>query len=345
MPGASVFVRAIFCILLFNVQAIAQSHLLFSDREYESPGGARTQLDIIMPDFGPRPGTPTIVYIHGGAWHTRDKTDDMPLYIELTKHGYAVVACNYTLASSGNASFPQAVQDVKNVLRWVRVEGHHFNLSPVIVVCGPSAGGHLAMMAALTSGMPEFETLSRPLGGYRPQAFISLAGFTDLEWHAATQGQSQMFNRFLGDWYTPETVALYRSASPIFHVSHCDPPGALLHGDVDEVVPCEHALMFIDAMELKRIPAYLKVVENAGHSFDPYGGQVGVARRLAALIPMLEADFVTPDLDGDGALTVDDFFAMVDLYAIADPRADINGDEKFNIDDFVAYMNLFAVGC
>jgi acetyl esterase/lipase len=345
MRGVGVWVRAVMVVLFVSVPAVAQTHLLFRDIEYESPGSTRNRLDVVMPNYGPDPGTPTIVYIHGGAWHTRDKGDDLPLYIELTRHGYAVVPCNYTLAASGAPSFPQAVQDVKNVLRWVRMEGPHFNLAPEIVVVGPSAGGHLALMAALTSGNELFETLAPPLGGYRPQAFISIAGFTDLEWHVATYGQQQMFNRFLGTWYNPETVNLYRSASPITHVSPCDPPGALIHGTNDLVVPHHHSVALTEALASRQIFTSLTLVEGGGHSFDPLGGQIGVAQRIAGIIPVLQPFFKTPDLSGDGRLNVDDFLALINLYAAGDRRADINEDGLLNIDDFHAFLNLFVLGC
>jgi acetyl esterase/lipase len=345
MAGVGRCVCAALCLLFFTVHLTAQTHLVFQNIEYESPGSTRNRLDVIMPNGGPLPGTPTIIYIHGGAWHTRDKADDLAVYVELTRFGYAVVACNYTLAASGAPSFPQAVQDVKNVLRWVRTEGHHYNLSPLIVAAGPSAGGHLALMSALTSGHVLFESLSPPLGGYRPQAFISIAGFTDLEWHVATFGQQQMFNRFLGNWYNPETVALYRSASPVFHVSPCDPPGALIHGTEDPVVPHDHSLMLVEALNARRIFTSLTLVLGGNHSFDPLGGQLGVARRIAGIIPVLRPHFLTPDLNGDGRLDVEDFHALVDLYSANDMRADINGDGTLNIDDFHAYINLFAKGC
>jgi acetyl esterase/lipase len=227
----------------------------------------------------------------------------------------------------------------------VRTSGHLFNLSPTIIVAGPSAGGHLAMMVALTSGMPLFETLEPPLGGYRPNAFISIAGFTDLEWHVATYGQQQMFNRFLGGFYNTQTVELYRSASPIFHLSPCDPPGAFIHGNADPVVPHDHSVMLAGAMAPLGIFSSVTLVEGGNHSFDPLGGQLGVAQRIAALAELLRPHFVTPDLNGDGRLNVDDFHALINLYAAGDVRADINGDGRLNIEDFLAYLNMFVIGC
>jgi acetyl esterase/lipase len=342
---AGKYLRTIILSVLLCIVPGANGYQLIQDIPYESPGSTRNVLDVIMPSSGPAPGLPTLVYVHGGAWHTRDKADDLPVYIELTNHGYAVVACNYTLAGPGFPSFPQAVQDVKNAVRWVRMSGAQYGLSPIIVVIGPSAGGHLAAMAALTSGMPEFETLQAPVGGYRPEAFISFAGFSDLEWHVLTHGQQAMFQRFLGEWYDAQTAPLYRSASPIFHITACDPPGGFIHGTADPVVPHQHALMIADALQGAGIFTSVSLVQGAWHSFEPFGGPVGVAQRLVTMLAALRPHMVTPDLDGNGVLNVDDFLTFIDLFIAEDPRADINRDGTLNIDDFLAYISLFVQGC
>ena len=333
------------CLVWLTMAVSARAYVVFPNIEYESPGSSRNQLDVYLPDNGPSPALPTVVYIHGGGWMSYSKDADVPLYVELTNRGYAVVPCNYTLSTSTAPGFPQAVQDVKNVVRWVRVHGSQYGLSPKVVVVGPSAGGHLAMMAATTSGDPMFETLEPPLGGYRPQAFVNIVGFSDLEWHATTYGQNYMFLAFLGQPYGPETQSLYRSASPIFHVTACDPPGALIHGTADPVVPHQHSLMMADMMAANDIFASVSLVEGAGHSFSHFGGFVGVAERIDTMVQLLLPHMSTPDLNGDGNLNVADFTAMLNLFGLNDTRADINGDGHLNIVDFTSYLQLFARGC
>ncbi len=51
------------------------------------------------------------------------------------------------------------------------------------------------------------------------------------------------------------------------------------------------------------------------------------------------------DINGDGAVDADDFFAFLDLFADDDRRADINGDERIDSFDFFAYLDLFVEGC
>ena len=51
------------------------------------------------------------------------------------------------------------------------------------------------------------------------------------------------------------------------------------------------------------------------------------------------------DIDGNGTLDADDFFAFLDLFAAGDPRADITGNGIIDANDFFAYLDLFVAGC
>ncbi|MEQ8316081.1 MAG: GC-type dockerin domain-anchored protein [Phycisphaerales bacterium] len=51
------------------------------------------------------------------------------------------------------------------------------------------------------------------------------------------------------------------------------------------------------------------------------------------------------DFDGDGALTIFDFLAFQNAFAMSDPSADFDGDGEFTLFDFLAFQNAFASGC
>ena len=51
------------------------------------------------------------------------------------------------------------------------------------------------------------------------------------------------------------------------------------------------------------------------------------------------------DLDGDGDIDAEDFFAYLDLFASGDDGADIDGDGDIDAEDFFGYLDLFAAGC
>jgi hypothetical protein len=52
-----------------------------------------------------------------------------------------------------------------------------------------------------------------------------------------------------------------------------------------------------------------------------------------------------PDLDADGALTVFDFLAYLNLFQDGDPLADFDGDGELTIFDFLAFQTAFEAGC
>jgi hypothetical protein len=51
------------------------------------------------------------------------------------------------------------------------------------------------------------------------------------------------------------------------------------------------------------------------------------------------------DVDGDGALTVQDFLAFLALYAVGDTRADFNASGSIEVADFLAFLAAYAAGC
>ena len=51
------------------------------------------------------------------------------------------------------------------------------------------------------------------------------------------------------------------------------------------------------------------------------------------------------DIDGDGLLTIFDFLAFQNLFAMGDLAADFDGDGQLTIFDFLAFQNEFALGC
>ena len=59
----------------------------------------------------------------------------------------------------------------------------------------------------------------------------------------------------------------------------------------------------------------------------------------------LIGDDCPADVDGNGTLDGNDFFAFLDLFAAEDPAADIDGNGTIDGNDFFAYLDLFAAGC
>lgn len=92
---------------------------------------------------------PVLVHLHGGGWVWGSVDTHDPLARGLAAgSGCAVLAPDYAL--SPEAAFPQALEEVAAVVRWVAAHGAEWGLDPArIVLGGDSAGANLALGAAL----------------------------------------------------------------------------------------------------------------------------------------------------------------------------------------------------
>lgn len=109
----------------------------------------KQRFDLWLPDEGDGP-FPVIVSVHGGGFAFGDKRDGEMIGPMLTglERGYAVAGVNYRLSDEGH--FPEPVRDVKQCIRYLRVHAAELKIDPSrMVLWGGSAGGYLALMAAL----------------------------------------------------------------------------------------------------------------------------------------------------------------------------------------------------
>lgn len=92
---------------------------------------------------------PVYVNVHGGGWVWASiDTHDRVAREIAAQSGFAVIAPDYAL--SPEAVFPQALEEVAAVMRWVKREGTALGLDASrIVLGGDSAGANLALAAAL----------------------------------------------------------------------------------------------------------------------------------------------------------------------------------------------------
>ena len=70
-----------------------------------------------------------------------------------------------------------------------------------------------------------------------------------------------------------------------------------------------------------------------------------VAAALFASAGLAQGATCRADLDGDGQLTLFDFLAFQNAFALGDPLADFDGDGDLTLFDFLEFQNEFALGC
>jgi acetyl esterase/lipase len=121
--------------------------------EYQ-PLPIRQYLDVVLPEgAGP---FPAVVVLHGGGFQRGSRTDVAEFCRHLAESGLAAVAVDYRMPPQ--QLFPAPLNDVKSALRWLRANAHRLAVDPErIGAVGFDAGGYLAVFAALTGAIPEFE--------------------------------------------------------------------------------------------------------------------------------------------------------------------------------------------
>ena len=191
-------------------------------------------------------GAPTLVYVHGGGYHSgRKSREGLPLSHRLASQGWVCISANYRLSPA--AAFPDQVVDLKKVIAWVRQHADEYGMDPATVfVAGSSAGGHMASIAALTPNDPAFQP-----------------GFEDADTSVAA---AISLSGYLGTSDGRDS-----SSSPAAHVRPDAPPFFLAQGDRDTYSPGFVSIARDFAAKLHASstnPVVYAELPDAQHSFD-----------------------------------------------------------------------------
>ena len=116
--------------------------------------GSDTSLDVFTPAGASKPLT-TVVWIHGGAWISGDKSDVDPYLQILASHGYTAVGLNYTI--SPEATYPTALNQLNDALGFLVAHAAEHKIDPnSIVLAGDSAGSQYAAQLATIVTSPSY---------------------------------------------------------------------------------------------------------------------------------------------------------------------------------------------
>ena len=125
----------------------------WKDVNYAGDDQAFHTCDIYLPKEE-RDSYPVVIHIYGSAWFSNSSKGmaDLGTIVKtLLENGYAVVCPNHR--SSMDAKWPAQIHDIRAVIRFVRGEAKKYKFdTSFIATSGFSSGGHLASIAATTSG-------------------------------------------------------------------------------------------------------------------------------------------------------------------------------------------------
>lgn len=207
---------------------------------------------------------PTLVYFHGGAWLYQSKEDfiNMQFLVYFMQKGWNIVNVEYRL---GQDTAPQAADDVMCSLKWIADNAADYHIDPErIVLTGPSAGGHLALIAGLMNSVPESHpcsvgdqlTVNAIINWFGASDIGSLSDYYD-------QRGNNSVKRWVGDDHTVADIS--RKYSPIHYVTENAPPILSIHGDLDSVIPYRQSEALHRALDEAKVNNQLLTLTGGKH--------------------------------------------------------------------------------
>lgn len=109
---------------------------------------------------GPGP-FPTLLDLHGGAWHDKDRYANQPMCQAVAKSGVLVIAID--MRNSPEAPYPGSVQDAHYGVRWLKSKAREWKGDPQhLGVLGSSSGGHVAELLGMRPFDPRYAAIPLP---------------------------------------------------------------------------------------------------------------------------------------------------------------------------------------
>ncbi len=240
---------------------------------YVDDGNKRHRLDVYRP-LGGTTAAPVLLQIHGGGWMIGTKDQQgLPLMYQMAAHGWVCVAINYRL--SPRATWPDHLVDCKTALAWIKTHIEEYGGDPErVVVTGGSAGGHLAALLGLTANeaqfQPGFETVDTSVRAFVP--IYAVFDFTDREGIRGRRDPlRKLLERHVMKRVRTDDPDAFEIASPMHHVRDGVPPGFVVHGRLDTLVPVEEARHFVSLLRpVSTEPVAYAELPGTEHAFDVF---------------------------------------------------------------------------
>ncbi len=205
----------------------------------------------LPPGDGPEP-RPVVVFFHGGFWDSPTPTQFVPHCLHFANRGAVAVAAETRTHAKHRTGPLEAIEDARELIRWLRSNADTFHLDPDKITVGGAAGG--AYLALLTA-MPKPKDLP-PVAGLDcfPQALILFSALVN------TAAKGPAADRF------PDRKNAKRH-SPTALMRRKLPPMLFFHGKSDRITPFGEVEKFYRRLRWRRNPCELIDFELAEHSF------------------------------------------------------------------------------
>lgn len=203
---------------------------------------------------------PMIVICPGGGYEAISDREAEPVAFKFIAAGYNVAVIKYSVAP---VRYPNQLLQVSAAIATVRRRSEEWNTdTEKIVVCGFSAGGHIAASVGVL-WQEEFirDTLNLKQGENKPNAML-------LAYPVISGGEYAHRGSFVNLLGTAQLQEKIDYLSLENRVSSNTPPTFLWHTTDDDVVPCENSLMFAVALKRNNISLELHIYRSGCHGLS-----------------------------------------------------------------------------
>ncbi len=208
----------------------------------------------ISPEIGPKQ-RPAIIVCPGGGYEFLSDREAEGVAMRFASYGVNAVVLRYSIKSP----FPAALMEIAEAVKLIRENSAEWDIDPdKVIVCGFSAGGHLAASLGTLWNSPYMKKILGNTDVYRPNGMI-------LSYPVITSGEfchKGSIENILGKNPSDEMLELVSLEK---QVSSGTPKTFIWHCADDGCVPPENTLDFLKALSTSKIPFEAHIFPYGGH--------------------------------------------------------------------------------
>jgi acetyl esterase len=259
------------------------------DVEYQRLGGIPLLARFYRPEgAGPFPG---VLEVHGGAWTSGDRFNNVAIGEYLAAHGIVVLSIDFRMPPA--VRYPDTVADVNFGIRYLKANAEKFATRASLVGgLGTSSGGHLLLLSALRPRDPRYAT--HPLPGADASLAFAVACWPVADPLARYRAVGQRGNDRLVEahrqfWPSEDAMAEGNPQLILERGEPVDtPPALIMQGTADDNLTPEMASNFAAAYRKAGGSISFHKFEGQPHAFVARDPAAPDALRALGLI----ADFI-----------------------------------------------------
>ena len=252
-----------------TVTARPKHEVAIEDVVYRRQGGRELLGRLYRPQGGG--AFAAAVQVHGGAWTSKDRTDNDFMAKALAEDGIVVFSIDFRMPPE--APYPASLQDINLAVRWLKARSRDFGSAPERVGSfGTSSGGHQVLLAAMRPDDERYAALPDALDIDARQAFV-ISGWGVLCPHlryglAKAAGNAELLKSHRDFWGDEAAMA---EGSPVLMLERGErcalPPALVFGGDADEWAPADLMRRFAELYRKAGGVCELTLYPGAKHAF------------------------------------------------------------------------------